>query len=76
MATRKKAKGKTKAKRKKTPITKAATCRKTKPVREKASEEGAGPASIAQESQADHEGRGQADASQRTDAARSGHTDA
>jgi hypothetical protein len=35
MATRKKAKGKTKAKRKKTPITKAATRRKTRTVRKK-----------------------------------------
>jgi hypothetical protein len=51
MATRKKAKGKTKAKRKKTPVTKAA--RKTTV---RAGEEGAGPARITQESQV--EGRG------------------
>ena len=79
MATRKKAKGK--AKRKKTPVSKATTRRKTrrseKPRHQKkGSEEGAGPASITQESHADRERCGQAGASQPTGTARSSQTDA
>ena len=67
MATRKKAKGKAKAKRKKTPVTKAATrrktttVRKTKTFRKKAAKKAPLRRSITQESQADREGCGQAE---------------
>jgi hypothetical protein len=75
MATRKKAKGKANAKRKKPLATKAAPRRKTRTVKKKAGEKGAGPASITQEFQADREGRRQADAHQPAGAACRSHTE-
>ena len=59
MPTRKKAKGKTKAKRKKPQVTKATTRRKTATARKKPAKKALDPALITQESHADRERRGQ-----------------
>ena len=72
MPTRKKAKGKTKVKRRKTLAAKATTRRKTA-TRKKKGEEDTGPALITQESHADRERRGQIETGQTASTADTQH---
>ncbi len=76
MAKRKKVERKTKAKRKKAPVTKATIRRKTTTVRKKPAKKALGPARITQDSQADRERRGQTGLGQSAATACSSHTNA
>jgi hypothetical protein len=82
MATRQKAKGKTKAKAQENPrqqgghTLKDHSGQKNQDDQKKAGKEGAASASIIQESKADRRGRDQADASQPAGTARKSHPDA
>src|SRR5262245_57635531 len=79
MATRRKAKGKARGKRKKASVTKAATRKgdhKSQDNQQKDSEKGVAPVGITQESRADRQDRCQASASQRAGTTRGSEADA